>query len=261
MLKPFTPITPITPFKPLTPITSLTPLVSLTNLQTGLIPWVAVLTLSLPFTLHPQTVPLSPPSHWSSCDPAKYSTSITTCSGGLCIPVARDGVKEFSNYLRNTHYRQDLTGDTVVEVTLQSLLTGTPLWLSADPQSDQCRNVDGTVMDPMATPYLESVGADKGPASCPTTDPTQFLRWWAAGFRFNLLTATSPTTLTIPLKPEYWYSVCGVNGLDAPAAFQEALKSIRAAGLTIGRGCFVDHGLSIAGVGTATVKVIKMDIR
>lgn len=210
-----------------------------------------LLPLLLALPLAAQIVSLKPNS-WTASTNTNRVLNPVRCGTSLCVDFPTPATGKTINYL-TTKANLDLTGKNFLTLTAQLNVTGTPVFLDYDPSNT------GT-LPPSARPYLEQSGALTGSWSCATFDPRWYGRWWSNPTAYDLAQG-GLLTMTIPLDPVSWSSVCGQFGSDTPAAtagFRAALAHVTAVGLTFGKGFYFGHGLYTGG-GTATLQVIHYE--
>lgn len=86
-------------------------------------------------------------------------------------------------------------------------------------------------------------------------------RWWSNPRSFTL--AAGSATIEVPLTPESWSSVNGMNGNTDSAtryAFATALLNVSRLGVTFGGGCSFGHGINVQG-GRAEFALTEYAIR
>ena len=81
-------------------------------------------------------------------------------------------------------------------------------------------------------------------------------RWWSVA---GLLLRDGSASLTVPLTPDAWSNVDGINGIVVPDQFAAALANVGNIGLTFGGGCFFGHGVFVSS-GTASFTLTKFEV-
>lgn len=124
-------------------------------------------------------------------------------------------------------------------LTANVLLTGNPVFVSSDPNSNACPG--GAHVDL----YFQRAGDD---------GQNEFYRWFA-NTRQSIV--SGELTYAVPLVVDNWGDVYARR--DA-AQFAAAMASPQAVGMTFGVGCFAGHGVYVTG-GQATFTIKSFTIQ
>ena len=117
---------------------------------------------------------------------------------------------------------------------------------------------EGVVMSPVgagdeppckAVFYFQRRGDD-------LTASKPYHRWWSSQ-ALPLVTSYNGV-MSVPLLPENWGSVFGVNGAAAPAEFAAAMADVQGVGMTFSGKHFAGHGLVASGAARIEVSAFNV---